>query len=100
MTVQNLNLKRKPVAANEHWPSNNHAAFSERTVFDRGHDRQMIEGRNYHGYEAGFMRRTSRDGQPARRVVTAAVLGDPPPGRSAQDMRDGGAYRTTEGRRR
>jgi hypothetical protein len=32
-----------------------------------------------------YMRRTARDAVPPRRVVTAQILGDPRPGRSAQD---------------
>lgn len=35
------------------------------------------------------IRRTSRDSRPPRRVLTAALMGDPKPGRSAQDQYEG-----------
>ena len=51
---------------------------------------QMFEGvvlevKKPNAYDGCFMRRTARDRLPPRRVVTAIILGDPPPGRSAQD---------------
>ena len=42
---------------------------------------------NANGYSGHV--RTERDRQPPGRNVTAAILGDPPPGRSAQDKLQG-----------
>jgi hypothetical protein len=46
-------------------------------------------------FNPSFMRRTARDAVPPRQVVTAYFLGDPRPGRSAQDMRDEAARRVS-----
>ena len=67
-------------------PSHSAVSTCLRTVFDRGREPVNIAPHPPCAFP-GF-RRTAADARAPRRVVTAVLMGDPGPGRSAQDDLD------------